>query len=143
MSSIDTKNFEKSVRKLLDRWAKKVEGPLASIEKIDAELAKLDAKKELTPDEEKLRSRCSEARKSLQKKVDKAGIELRLEMNIITPPPETAKSDLQTLTKVVKGLLKKIEKGLPLGGGFRLEPDIEVDFKKLRFKKLGVILKWS
>jgi len=143
MSDLATKNFEKSNKKSLDRWAGKIKGPLADIEKVNAQLKKLASKQDLTPDEEKLRQRCTKARKSLQKKVDKAGTELRLELSLVTPPPEAAKSDLQKITKILKDALKKFEKGLPLGGGFRLVPEVEIDFKKQKFKKLGVILKWD
>ena len=144
MGDIATKNLERSIQKILDRWWGKIRRPLEDIAKIDAELEKLAAKKDPTPQDEKLRARCQAARKNLVKKVEKATTEMRLELKIVTPPPEAAKSDLDKLVTKVKGLVKTFQKGVPLGSDqLRLKPDVEIDYKKRKFKKLGVILEWK
>jgi cellulose biosynthesis protein BcsQ len=142
MSNLDTKNFENSVKRILDHWKGKVAGPLDDIRKINEQLDKLEAKQELSADEQKLRERCLAGRKSLQATVEKANKERDLDLILITPPPEASKSDIEKLTARVKGLVKDIEKGLPLRDGLRLKPDIDFDFKKGKFKKLGVTLEW-
>jgi hypothetical protein len=142
MSDIATKNLEKTVKTLLDRWAGKIKKPLQDIRKIDEELTKLEAKKELTPAEQKLRDRCIQARKALVKKVDKATSELKLELRLVTPPPEMSKSEFEKVKKKIQGMLKTIEKGLQVTDTIRLKPDMDFDLKKRKFKKFGVILEW-
>ena len=143
MGHVETKSFQTSVEKILKRWATKVTAALKKAEPIKAEVDKLRAKKDRTPDEEKLLQRCEAALGKLRKEVEKATKSLELELKLLTPPPEAAKSDLAKIKQVVKDALAKIEKGLPLGGGFRLKPDVDIDFKKQKFKKLGVILEWT
>jgi len=143
MQGLDLKNFEKSVKKIIDRWQGKVAGLFKDIAKINKQLEVLDAKKELTPEETKLRERCAKARKVLQKKVDKAALEMRVELAIITPPPEAAKSELEKAFTKIKRMVKDIEKKLQLPGGVKITPDVEFDFKKKKFKKIGVTIRWG
>ena len=143
MGYVETKSFATSLDKVLKRWAKKVTGTLKKAAQIKAEIDKLRAKKDRTPDEDKLLQRCETALGMLQTEVDQATMSLELELKLLTPPPEAAKSDLAKIKKIVRDALAKFEKGLPLGGGFRLKPDVDIDFKKQKFKRLGVTLEWT
>ena len=143
MGYVETRSFETSLQKILKRWAQKVTAHLKKAEQIKAEVDKLRAKQDRTPEEEKLLARCEAALRKLQKEVEKATASLELELKLLTPPPEAKKSDFAKIKKIVKDAVAKVEKGLPLGGGFRLKPDVEIDWKKQKFKKLGVTLEWT
>jgi hypothetical protein len=145
MPDIRTENYEKSVKKAIDRWVKKLEDPLQKIEKLNKEIDSLEAKKQagtLTADEEELQKKCIATREKLQKVVEKAGLELKLDLMPLEPPPEAPKSDFEKLSDEIKKYIKKYENGLPLGGGFYLRPEIEFDFKKRTLKKAMVFLEW-
>ena len=142
MGYIETKSFETSLKKLLDNWGKKISGPLKQIEKIKAEVDKLRAKKDRTPEEDKLLQRCEAALGKLRKEVEKTTPSLELSLKLLEPPPKATKSDLAKITKIVKDAVAKFQKGLPLPGGFQLKPDVVIDWKKLKFKKFGVIFEW-
>jgi predicted nucleic acid-binding Zn-ribbon protein len=140
---IAVENFEKSVKKILQKWAKEIEKTLKDIESLQTEILELERKDELSSAEQERLKRCTAAREKLQKKVEATQMELRLELGILKPPPEPKKSDLKQLEAKIKATLEKIEKGLPLTDYLRLLPDIEFDWKKLAFKKLGVKLTWE
>jgi hypothetical protein len=143
MGEIETRNYQKSLQRILAKYETEVASALKDIDKINAELERLEAKGELTPDEAKVRDRCLAARAKLMQKVEGAHTSLRIELGVLTPPPEMSKSDLQKITDLVKNTAKSLKKGLRITDNVRLEPDVEFDWKKRKFKKLGVQLKWT
>ncbi len=143
MASLEVENYKKSYEKILDRWAKKIEAPLKEIEDINKELETFDAKKgELSEDEQKRYKELMAQRKRCQGAIEKANMELKVDLMLIEPPTKASKDEFEKLVDWIKGKIKKIKDGLPLGGGFYLKPDVEFDFKKLKFKKQGLILEW-
>ena len=75
--------------------------------------------------------------------MEKATASAELELKLLTPPPDAKKSDLAKIKKIVKDAIAKFEKGLPLGGGWRIKPDVDIDFKNQKFKKFGFKLEWT
>lgn len=143
---IRTENYEKAVKRAIERWAGKLEDPLGKIEKINTELDRLKEKEKsgpLTADEQSLREKCLATREKLMKQVEKAGLELKLDLMLLEPPPAGKKSDFDKLSDRISEFIKKLKKGLPLGGGMSLRPDIEFDFKKGTLKKAMVIFEWK
>lgn len=143
MGYLETKSFETSLKKVLANWGQKIKATLQQIEKIKSEVDKLTAKKDRTPEEEKRLGLCEAALVKLKKKMEAEALSLKTNLIVLTPPPNATPSDLAKIKKIVKDALAKLEKGLPLGGGWRLKHDVAIDFKKLKFKKFGVILEWT
>ena len=144
MASIEVENYKKSYEKIMDRWAKKVEKPLKEIEEINQELATFDAKKgDLSDDDRKRQKDLLAQRQRCQAAIEKANLELKVDLMLIEPPTKAPQDEYKKLVDWIKGKIKKVQDGLPLGGGFSLKPDVDFDFKKLKFKKQGVILEWK
>jgi hypothetical protein len=143
MASREVEIFKTSYKRLQDIWKKKIEKPLKNIEDVNKELAALDAKGQLTDDDKKRQKELVAQRERCQKTVEAANFELKKDLSFLDPPTSVTKDEMHELLKWMKKTLEKIKEGLPLGGGFTLEPEAEVDWKKLRFESLGVNLKWK
>jgi hypothetical protein len=144
MASIEVENYKKSYEKIMDRWAEKVKKPLKEIEDISPEIAELVKKgNNRSEDEEKRYKQLVAQRKRCQEAVDKANMEMRLDLSLIEPPSKPSKDDYKELKGWIEGKIKKIKSGLPLGGGVSLKPDVDIDITKLKIKKVGLILEWQ
>lgn len=143
----DMTRYQRSLATIYERWAAKVAEPLKKIEKINDELAKLEAeekKRPLTDEEEELRKKCLAARKKYKDEVAKADLEKKFDEMLSEPPPANAtKSDYEKLSKELEKVVNTIKKGLPVGAGLTIRPDIDVDIRKLKVKKIGLILEWK
>ena len=146
MASREVELYEKAVQRAIDRWWKKLEEPLKKIEKLDKEIKRLEETKKsgpLSEDEEELLQKCIKAQEKLQKEVENAGLELKVDLMLLESPPKADKSEFDKLSDRLSKYIKLFEKGVPLAGGFTLKPDIEFDFKKLTIKKAMVKLEWK
>jgi len=138
--AVAMKNFETSVKKIMTRWAKKVSPHLEAIEKLNKEIDKLEDKKELSKDEKDTLKKHHEARDKARKQVEKASLEAKIELMVVTPPP---KEDKSGLLKKLTPIVKKFKDGLPLSNGWSLMPDLDVDLKKGKFKKFELKITWK
>jgi hypothetical protein len=138
---IKAANYKKSVDKITDNWAKKVEKLAKDLAPINDELAKLEAIKEPSPDDKKRIDELTKKREEIRKKIDTAGAELRLDLMLIEVPQEADEKELVKLPGWFKDIVKK--KGIPLGKNVTLVPDLSIDFKKKKVKSAGITLKWE
>jgi hypothetical protein len=144
MASLEVERYKKSYEKIMDRWAEKVKKPLQELQEIAPEIAELEKKKnELSDDEKKRYKELTAQRKRCQDAVDKANMEMKLELSLIEPPSKPSKDDYKELKGWIEGKIKTLKKGLPLGGGVSLKPDVDIDITKLKIKKVGLILEWE
>jgi predicted transcriptional regulator len=144
MASREVELFQKAYAAAQERWRKKVEKSLKGIEEISTELDPLNAKKEpLTDDEKKRQKELTAQREKAQQAIDTANMELKTELMLLDPPANVKKDEMNELLKWMKKSFEKIKAGLPLTDRFTIQPDADFDWKKLKFKSLGVILKWS
>ncbi len=143
MPGITLEEFERLAKRRVEIWAKDMAVPLGKIAKLNEEIAKLESKKTgLTPEEKTRLESCRAARDKLQKEVESLTGDLERDLLLIKPLEKATKSDLDLLTDKIKDLIKKFEKGLPLGGGWSIKPDVKFDIKKLKPEKIGLILEW-
>lgn len=59
---------------------------------------------------------------------------------LLDVPKEAPKAELLKLPDWLKGIIKA--KGIPLGKGVSIAPDIDFDFKNFKLKSLGVQVRW-
>lgn len=143
MPGITVDEFERLSKRRLEIWSRDVAVPLGKIAKLNEEIAKLEASgSALTPEQTKRLEQCRAAREKLQREAESLTDDLQRDLRLITPIEKAESSELEKLAKKVKDLIKRYEKGLPLGGSFYLKPDLEFDFKKRKLDKAGVILEW-
>jgi hypothetical protein len=138
---IKAESFKKSVDKIVDNWAKKVAPLLKQLDSVLADLDQLKAVKDPSADDKKqmddLKKKCAE----IQKQIEKANTELRLDLMLVEVPPKADDKELVKLPGWFKEIVKK--KGLPLGKHVTLVPDLSVDIKKKKVNSAGVTLKWE
>jgi len=142
MPGITVDEFERLSKRRVEIWSRDVAVPLDKIAKLNEEITKLEANSVLTAEQKKRLEQCRAARAKLQKEAESLTDDLQRDLFLIAPIEKADASELEKLAKKVKEQIKRVEKGLPLGGNFYLKPDIEFDFKKLKLKKAGVILEW-
>jgi seryl-tRNA synthetase len=139
MGDIAVENYRKSVTKYLDIWAKEADRIGKELAGVNAELDKLEALQNPSADDKKRIDELKRKRDACQKNMDKASLELRLNLIAIDLPPKADETELKNLPTWLKEIIKK--KGVPLGK-FVITPDVEFDFKAKKLKKLGITIKW-
>ena len=139
MGDIAVENYQKSVTKILDIWAKEAERIGKELAAVNAELDKLEALQNPTPDDKKKIEALKKKREACYKRMDEASMELRVNLMGIEIPPKADEDELKKLPAWLKEIIKK--KGIPLGKVV-ITPDVEFDFKSKKLKKLGITIKW-
>jgi seryl-tRNA synthetase len=139
MSDIAVENYRKSVTKYLEIWAKEADRIGKELVGVNAELDKLEALQNPGADDKKRIDELKKKREACQKNMDKASLELRLNLISIDLPPKADDKELKNLPTWLKEIIKK--KGIPLGKVL-ITPDVEFDFKAKKLKKLGITIKW-
>ena len=139
MGDIAVENYQKSVIKVLDIWAKEADRIGKELAAVNTELDKLEALQNPSPDDKKRIDELKKKREACYKRMNEASLELRLNLMGIDLPPKADEKELIKLPGWLKEIIKK--KGVPLGKVV-ITPDVEFDFKARKLKKLGVTIKW-
>jgi len=139
MGDIAVENYRKSVTKYLEIWTKEADRIGKELGGVNAELDKLEAVQNPSADDKKQIDELKKKREACQKNMDKASLELRLNLIAIDLPPKADDKELKNLPTWLKEIIKK--KGIPLGK-VAITPDVEFDFKAKKLKKLGITIKW-
>src|SRR5215831_2142374 len=139
MGDIAVENYKKSVTEYLNIWAKEADRIGKELAGVNAELDKLEALQNPSPDDKKRIDELKKKREACYKRMNEASLELRLNLMGIDLPPKADEKELIKLPGWLKEIIKK--KGVPLGKVV-ITPDVEFDFKARKLKKLGVTIKW-
>lgn len=142
MSDIATDKYKDAVKRAVDRWKSKLEGPAKQLVKLDTEITQLEAKKPASDDDKKKLGEAKKTYATLRKQIETANDELRLDLMLLEPPKQTSanEKELMTLPDFIKELIKA--KGVPLGKGVSITPDIKFDFKAMKLKDAGLKITW-
>ncbi len=141
MGDIRVENYKKSVSKAFERWEKKIQDCAKKLAPITAELDKLEAIKDPDQDDKKRIEELRKQRDAVAKGVDKASMELRVDLMLLEVPAEAPEKELVKLPDWMKGIIK--QGGIPLGKGVTLVPDVSFDFKAMKLKSFGIGVKWT
>jgi hypothetical protein len=144
MADQTVEQYRKQVGQAVERWSEKVAQAEKSILWVNKEIARIEALLECATEsgEKKYKAdieRLKESRTKLVQSIRSANDSLRIELMMIKMPEKTKSNekDVLKLGGFLGELLKK--KGLPLGGsGVVLKPDVDVDLKAGKLKKVGV-----
>jgi seryl-tRNA synthetase len=139
MGDIAVENYQKSVTKILDIWAKEADRIGKELAAVNAEIDKLEALQNPSPDDKKRIEELKKKREACYKRMNEASMELRVNLMGIQVPPTADEDELKKLPAWLKEIIKK--KGIPLGKVV-ITPDVEFDFKAKKLKKLGITIKW-
>ena len=142
MADIAVENYKKGVANALDRWAKKVKPVAEQIDKLNSVLKKLLENKSPSAEDKKKIDDCKAAREKLQKKIETFDIELKTDLMLLDMPQKgnADEKEIIKLPKWIDEIVKK--KGLTVGT-VTVAPDIDIDFKAGKLKKVGLIIKFS
>lgn len=139
MGDIAVENYQKSVTKILDIWAKEADRIGKELAAVNSELDKLEALQNPSPDDKKRIEELKKKREACHKRMNEASMELRVNLMVIELPTKADEKELLKLPAWLKEIIKK--KGIPLGKVV-ITPDVEFDFKAKKLKKLGITIKW-
>lgn len=142
MGDIATENYKKGVTRAVERWKGKVEGPAKKLVAVDEAIDKLEAKKPPSDEDKAKLEELKKAYVALRKQIDKANLELKVDLMLIEPPAKTPSNEkeLIKLPDFIKDIIKA--KGIPLGKGVSLKPDIKFDFKAMKLKEASLTVTW-
>jgi len=139
MSDIATDKYKDAVGRAADRWSK-VEGPAKQLVKVDDEINKLEATKPASDNDKKKLGDAKKAYLALRKQIETANDELRVDLMLLEPPKQTSANERE-LVKVpdfIKEIIKA--KGVPLGKGVSITPNIKFDLKALKLKEASLTI---
>ena len=142
MSDIATDKFKDAVKRAVERWRSKLEGPAKQMVKLDGEISGLEARKPASDDDKNKLAEAMKAYAALRKQIETANDELRVDLMLLDPPAKTAanEKELLKLPEFIKEIIKA--KGVPLGKGVSIAPDVKFDFKALKLKDVGLKVTW-
>jgi hypothetical protein len=142
MSDIATDKYKDAVKQVVGRWRSKVEGPARQLVKLDDEITQLEARKPASDDDKKKLGEAKKSYAALRKQIETANDELGVDLMLLDPPKQTSanEKELVKLPDFIKDLIKA--KGVPLGKGVSITPDIKFDFKAMKLKEAGLKIAW-
>jgi hypothetical protein len=126
----DTDDFDQIVKaatKLIEDWGKAIDKIAKDIKEAQDEIDKMEALKK--------------QRAAAAKDADAANKALSDKIFGLKIPP---KADPQQMLKLPDAITKIVDKnGVKMGNYGSLKPDIDLDTKKMQFKKVGLVWTWS
>ena len=142
MSDIAVDKYKDGVKRAADRWKSKVEGPAKQLVKLDEDITKLEASKPATDDSKKKLGEAKKTYATLRKQIETANDELRIDLMLLDAPKQTSgnEKEMVKLPDFLKEIIKA--KGVPLGKGVSITPDIKFDFKAMKLKEAGLTITW-
>jgi hypothetical protein len=142
MSDSAVDKYKDSLKRVVERWKSKVEGPAKKLVKLDEEINQLEATKPASDEDKKKLAEAKKTYASLRKEIEKANLELRVDLMFVEPPKKTAanEKELLALPDFIKQIIKA--KGVPLGPGVSITPDIKFDFKSMVLKEASLTITW-
>jgi hypothetical protein len=72
----------------------------------------------------------------LKKTLDTSAIELRADIMLLSPPNGADPKEIKGLPPWLEEIIKK--EGLPLGKTIAISPDVDIDLKTMKIKKLAI-----
>ena len=145
MADIAVENYKKAVAKAVARWGDKVE---QASKKAKPALDELEQLKDLKLSEQPawlsdaVKKRMIELKKQvedLKKTLDTSAIELRADIMLLSPPNGADPKEIKGLPPWLEEIIKK--EGLPLGKAIAISPDVDIDLKTMKIKKLAITFK--
>ena len=142
MGDIATDKYKDAVKRAVERWRSKLEGPAKQLVKLDDEITGLESRKPASDEDKKKLAESKKTYAALRKQIETANAELRVDLMLLDPPAKTAanEKELLKLPDFIKEIIKA--KGMPLGKGVSIAPDITFDFKALKLKDVGLRVTW-
>ncbi|MEO6709582.1 MAG: hypothetical protein ABIP42_08380, partial [Planctomycetota bacterium] len=141
MGDIRVDNYKTAVKAALERWKTKLAAIGAKAKTARAELKKLRTTGVPTPADQKRIAQLVTELEQRSKEFDKATIELKLDLMLIDEIPKgVPQNELKALPDWMKTIIK--EKGIPLGDGVVITPELKFDFDKFKLTYIGIKLKW-
>lgn len=142
MADIAVENYKKAVTRAMDRWAAKVQAATDKIDKINAELKKLEANKAPSDDDKKKIAALRAGRDKLKKDIENSKTELKLDLMLLDVP-QKGKADEKELIKLPGWIAEIIKKKGVSFGGVTVKPDVDIDFKTGKLKKFELTFKYE
>ena len=142
MADIAVENYKKGVANALDRWAKKVKPVAEQIDKLNQALKALLKNKSPSPEEKKKIDDCKAARDKLQKKIENFDLELKTDL-VLLDMPQKGKADEKEIIKLPKWIDEIVKKKGITVGTVTVAPDIDIDFKAGKLKKVGLKIEFN
>jgi seryl-tRNA synthetase len=140
MSDLNVENYKKSVVRNVDKWNQEVEKLAKQLAPVNDDIDKLEANKNLGPDDKKRLEQLKKQRDAIQKQIETATMKLRANLSLVEVPPNTDEKELKKVPAWLEDVIKK--GGIPLGKGVSIKPDVSFDFKAMRLKSVGITIKW-
>ena len=142
MGDYRIESYKKAVNNIITRRSNEIKKLDQQLEAIAEELEELEAIEEPTDADKKKMEELRKKRTELRKKVESCLLSMKTELMLVEVQAGAPQKELLPLPKWLKEIIES--KGIPLGGGVSIAPDIKVDIKALKVDKFGITItiKW-
>jgi hypothetical protein len=141
-------DYKKAILPHINNWGKQNEPLGKQLSDLSKQIDELEKNKTPTADEKKKLEDLKNQRKEVLAKINQALFSFRQNLDKVPlpkdnaaltgTPPKKPDPKLLQLPDWMNTVIK--EKGIPLGGGVILKPDLDIDFKKRKLKSGGLKL---
>jgi len=142
-------DYKKAVLPHIQNWGKQNEPLGKQLSDLNKQIGELEKNKTPTPDQKKKLEDLKKQRQDVSAKITKAlfSFQQNLDKVPLPPPPLTGTPPQKPDPKLLQlpDWMNKIvkEKGIPLGGGVTVKPNLDIDFKKRKLKSGGLTLEFK
>ncbi|HUB80769.1 MAG TPA: hypothetical protein VMB03_18315 [Bryobacteraceae bacterium] len=142
-------DYKKAILPHIANWGKQNEPLGKQLSDLNKQIGELEKNKAPTPDQKKKLDDLKKQRQAVTADINKALFSFQQNLdkvplphsNALTgTPPQKPDPKLLELPKWMNAIVK--EKGIPLGGGVTVKPNLDIDFKKMKLKSGGVTLQF-
>lgn len=138
MSNVDS--YKRQMEAITERWAARVQAIMPRVRDLQDRIAQISAKQSPTLEEVQARKALEEDLRNARLEVERFSLEYRLESLAVAPPRDSPRKELVPLPAWLRDLIRN--KGLRLGGGIVITPEIKFDLKHFVPNYIGVKIRW-
>ena len=134
-------SYKNSVARIVEIWSAKLADLGRQLTPINEELRRLQEIQTPSPDDTRRIAELNRKREDIRNQVDQASLNLRVNLMLIEVPEKAPERELVSLPGWMKEIIK--EKGLPLGNGVSIAPDVDFDFKAKKLQSLSISVSFN
>ena len=144
-------DYKKAVLPHINNWGKQNEPLGKQLSDLNKQIDDLEKNKTPTPDQKKKLEDLKNQRTAVTNKINQALFSFQQNLYkvplpednpaIAGTPPKKPDPKLLQLPDWMNSIIK--EKGIPLGGGVSVKPNLDIDFKKKKLKSGGLTLQFK
>ena len=133
-------SYKRTVAALVEKFGAKIAAIGRDLPMISREIEQLQAKSPRSADDERRLSELKARRETIREQMAQEADNLRVSLLLVDPPTssQVPEAELVPLPGFVKEIIR--DKGLPIGHGIAIRPDVSYNFKAGKLESASIII---